>query len=143
MKALEAMVAVGRGYSNLEYDLEAGQRGSRYVHASELLCRLTGAEAALVVNNNAGAVLLALSALAQGREVVISRGQLVEIGGAFRIPDVLRRSGGTLVEVGCTNKTHLRDYEAAITSRTGSSSPVTLQAVRPMSSRASIPKIMA
>jgi L-seryl-tRNA(Ser) seleniumtransferase len=112
--ALQAMVAVGRAYSNLEYDLEAGQRGSRYVHASDLLCRLTGAEAALVVNNNAGAVLLALSALAREREVVISRGQLIEIGGGFRIPDVMRQSGARLVEVGTTNRTHLRDYEQAI-----------------------------
>jgi L-seryl-tRNA(Ser) seleniumtransferase len=113
-EALEAMVAVGRGYSNLEYDLEAGRRGSRYVHAEALLCRLTGAEAALVVNNNAGAVLLALSALARDREVVISRGQLVEIGGGFRIPDVMRQSGARLVEVGATNRTHLHDYEQAI-----------------------------
>jgi L-seryl-tRNA(Ser) seleniumtransferase len=113
-EALEAMVAVGRGYSNLEYDLDAGHRGSRYVHAEELLCRLTRAEAALVVNNNAGAVLLVLSALAQDQEVVISRGQLVEIGGGFRIPDVMRQSGAHLVEVGTTNRTHLRDYEQAI-----------------------------
>jgi len=113
-EALEAMVAVGRGYSNLEYDLQAGQRGSRYVHAEALLCRLTWAEAALVVNNNAGAVLLTLSALAQDREVVISRGQLVEIGGGFRIPDVMRQSGARLVEVGTTNRTHLHDYEQAI-----------------------------
>jgi L-seryl-tRNA(Ser) seleniumtransferase len=113
-EALEAMVAVGRGYSNLEYDLQAGQRGSRYVHAEALLCRLTWAEAALVVNNNAGAVLLTLSALARDREVVISRGQLVEIGGGFRIPDVMRQSGARLVEVGTTNRTHLHDYEQAI-----------------------------
>jgi L-seryl-tRNA(Ser) seleniumtransferase len=112
--ALEAMVAVGRGYSNLEYDLQAGMRGSRYVHAEDLLCRLTGAEGALVVNNNAGAVLLALSTLAREREVVISRGQLVEIGGGFRIPDVMRQSGAVLVEVGTTNRTHLRDYAEAI-----------------------------
>jgi L-seryl-tRNA(Ser) seleniumtransferase len=112
--ALTAMVAVGEGYSNLEYDLEAGSRGSRYVHAQDLLCRLTGAEAALVVNNNAAAVLLALSALALNGEVVISRGQLVEIGGGFRIPDVMRQSGARLVEVGTTNRTHLFDYEQAI-----------------------------
>jgi L-seryl-tRNA(Ser) seleniumtransferase len=112
--ALEAMAAVGSGYSNLEYDLDKGQRGSRYVHAESLLRRLTGAEAALVVNNNAGAVLLALSALAHDREVVISRGQLVEIGGGFRIPDVMRQSGARLVEVGTTNRTHLEDYKAAI-----------------------------
>jgi L-seryl-tRNA(Ser) seleniumtransferase len=117
--ALEAMVAVGKGYSNLEYELEAGKRGSRYVHAEELLCRLTGAEAALVVNNNAGAVLLALSTLAHGREVVISRSQLVEIGGGFRIPDVMRQSGARLVEVGTTNRTHLYDYEQAIGPDTG------------------------
>ena len=112
--ALEAMMAVGQGYSNLEYDLHAGKRGSRYVHAEDLLCRLTGAQGALVVNNNAAAVLLTLSALAQGREVVISRGQLVEIGGGFRIPDVMRQSGARLVEVGATNRTHLQDYEQAI-----------------------------
>jgi len=113
-----AMDAVALGYSNLEYDLEAGQRGSRYVHAEALLCRLTGAEAALVVNNNASAVLLILMALARGREVILSRGQLVEIGGGFRIPDVMRQSGAALVEVGTTNRTYLRDYEAAITEET-------------------------
>jgi L-seryl-tRNA(Ser) seleniumtransferase len=117
-EARAAMDAVALGYSNLEYDLEAGQRGSRYVHAEEILCRLTGAEAALVVNNNAAAVLLILMALAQGQEVIISRGQLVEIGGGFRIPDVMRQSGATLVEVGTTNRTYTRDYEAAITENT-------------------------
>jgi len=117
--ALEAMQRVGVGYSNLEYDLDAGRRGSRYVHAEVLLCRLTGAEAALVVNNNASAVLLSLIALVQGREVVISRGQLVEIGGGFRIPDVMRQSGARLVEVGTTNRTHLRDYARAIGPDTG------------------------
>ena len=116
--ARRAMDAVAAGYSNLEYDLDAGERGSRYVHAEALLCKLTGAEAALVVNNNAGAVFLALSALARGREVVISRGQLVEIGGGFRIPDVLRQSGARLVEVGTTNRTHLRDFAAALTDET-------------------------
>jgi L-seryl-tRNA(Ser) seleniumtransferase len=112
--ALAAMQAVGQGYSNLEYDLEAGERGSRHKHLSAALTRLTGAEAALVVNNNAAAVLLTLSALAGGREVVISRGQLVEIGGGFRIPDVLRQSGARLVEVGTTNRTYAADYRQAI-----------------------------
>jgi L-seryl-tRNA(Ser) seleniumtransferase len=113
-KVLDAMRAAGEGYSNLEFDLEEGRRGSRYVHAETLLCHLTGAEAALLVNNNAGAVLLTLSALAQGREVIISRGQLVEIGGGFRIPDVMAQSGARLVEVGTTNRTHIGDYAAAI-----------------------------
>ncbi|MFN8634977.1 MAG: L-seryl-tRNA(Sec) selenium transferase [Chloroflexota bacterium] len=108
--ALAAMTEVGGSYSNLEYDLEAGGRGSRHEHVTGLLRRLTGAEDALVVNNNAAAVLLALTGLAQGREVVISRGELVEIGGGFRIPDVLRESGARLVEVGTTNRTYARDY---------------------------------
>jgi L-seryl-tRNA(Ser) seleniumtransferase len=112
--ARAAMLAVASGYSNLEYDLAAGERGSRYLHAEKLLCQLTGAEAALAVNNNAGAVFLALTALAHGRPVVISRGQLVEIGGGFRIPDVMRQSGARLVEVGTTNRTHLRDFVAAL-----------------------------
>ena len=101
-------------YSNLEYDLDSGERGSRYVHAEELLCRLTGAEAAHVVNNDAAAVLLILSAMARDREVIVSRGHLVEIGGGFRIPDVMTQSGAHLVEVGTTNRTYLRDYEGAI-----------------------------
>jgi L-seryl-tRNA(Ser) seleniumtransferase len=117
-EARAAMDAVALGYSNLEYDLEAGKRGSRYVHAEEILCRLTGAEAALVVNNNAAAVLLVLMGLARGQEVILSRGQLVEIGGGFRIPDVMRQSGATLVEVGTTNRTYVRDYEAAISEAT-------------------------
>jgi L-seryl-tRNA(Ser) seleniumtransferase len=112
--ARSAMDAVALAYSNLEYDLEAGQRGSRYVHAEALLCRLTGAEAALVVNNNAAALLLILMCFAQNREVIISRSQLVEIGGGFRIPDVMRQSGARLVEVGTTNRTYIRDYDAAI-----------------------------
>jgi L-seryl-tRNA(Ser) seleniumtransferase len=113
-EALAAMAAVGRGYSNLEFDLEEGERGSRFVHLETALCRLTGGEAAIAVNNNASALLLALSALAQGREVIISRGELVEIGGGFRIPDVMRQSGARLVEVGTTNRTYLDDYEEAI-----------------------------
>jgi L-seryl-tRNA(Ser) seleniumtransferase len=117
-EARAAMDAVALGYSNLEYDLRAGQRGSRYVHAEELLCRLTGAEAALVVNNNAAALLLILMAFARDREVIISRGQLVEIGGGFRIPDVMRQSGATLVEVGTTNRTYVLDYEQAISEAT-------------------------
>jgi len=116
--ALAAMAAVGRGYSNLEFDLEQGERGSRFVHLETLLCRLTGAEAAIAVNNNASALLLALSALTQGREVIISRGQLVEIGGGFRIPDVMRQSGARLVEAGTTNRTYLHDYEEAIGEQT-------------------------
>jgi L-seryl-tRNA(Ser) seleniumtransferase len=113
-EALAAITAVSRGYSNLEFGLEAGERGSRYDHLEALLCRVTGAEAAMAVNNNAAALLLTLSALAKGREVVISRGQLVEIGGGFRIPDVMSQSGASLVEVGTTNRTYIRDYENAI-----------------------------
>ncbi len=117
MAAQQAMQETS-AYSNLEYDLSAGQRGSRYVHAEDLLCQLTGAEAGLVVNNDAGAVLLILTALARSREVVISRGQLVEIGGGFRIPEVMAQSGARLVEVGTTNRTYVRDYEAAINTET-------------------------
>jgi L-seryl-tRNA(Ser) seleniumtransferase len=112
--ALDRLQLIGSGYSNLEYDLAEGKRGSRYIHAEAILCEITGAEGALVVNNNAGAVVLALNTLAQGREVVVSRGQLVEIGGSFRIPEIMARSGGLLREVGCTNRTHLNDYEKAI-----------------------------
>ncbi len=112
--ASEAMTSAALGYSNLEFDLSTGKRGSRTFHAESILQRLTGAEAALVVNNNAGAVLLVLSALAKGKRVVISRSQLVEIGGSFRVPDVMKQSGAKLAEVGATNKVHLRDYEEAI-----------------------------
>jgi len=113
-RALEKFRSIAGGYSNLEYDLENGKRGSRYVHVEEILKELTSAEAAMVVNNNAAAVLIALETLAKDREVVVSRGQLVEIGGSFRIPDVMRKSGAKMVEVGTTNKTHLKDYEEVI-----------------------------
>jgi L-seryl-tRNA(Ser) seleniumtransferase len=112
--AIERAVEVARGYSNLEYDVELGARGSRQDHVSGILRRLTGAEAALVVNNNAAAMLLALAALADGREVLVSRGELIEIGDGFRIPDVLARSGARLVEVGTTNRTRAADYENAV-----------------------------
>ena len=111
--AIDRATEVGLGYSNLEYDLRSGRRGSRQDHASEILRRLTGAGAALVVNNNAAAVLLALAALAERREVLVSRGELIEIGDGFRIPDVLARSGARLVEVGTTNRTRAADYERA------------------------------
>ena len=117
-EAIRATELTSRGYSNLEFDLGSGKRGSRQAHVEHLLCHLTGAEAALVVNNNASGVLLALSALARRKEVIISRGQAVEIGGGFRIPEVMRESGAKLVEVGTTNCTYLADYERAITSRT-------------------------
>ena len=116
--ACAAITAVANGYSNLEYDLDAGERGSRHDHARRLLCELTGAEDALVVNNNAAAIYLILATLCLGREVVISRSQLVEIGGGFRIPDVLRQSGARLLEVGATNRTHLRDFIDAVTPQT-------------------------
>jgi L-seryl-tRNA(Ser) seleniumtransferase len=113
-EALARVAEIGRGYSNLEYDLQGGSRGSRQAHVAGILRRLTGSEAALVVNNNAAAVMLALAALAEGREVLVSRGELIEIGDGFRIPDVLVRSGARLVEVGTTNRTRATDYEAAI-----------------------------
>ncbi len=113
-EARAAMQEAALSYTNLEYDLDAGERGSRYVHAEELLKRLTGAEAALVVNNNAAAVMFILRAFAEGKEVVISRGQLVEIGGGFRVPDVLRQSGAHMIEVGTTNRTRIEDYANGI-----------------------------
>jgi L-seryl-tRNA(Ser) seleniumtransferase len=112
--ALKHLIEVSKTYSNLEYDIELGERGNRHSHVEETLCRLSGAESALVVNNNAGAVLLSLNTIAEGREVIVSRGELVEIGGSFRIPDVMKRSGAFLREVGTTNRTHLSDYQKAI-----------------------------
>ncbi len=112
--AIKHLMEVSKTYSNLEYDLDRGERGDRYTHVEEILCRLSGAESALVVNNNAAAVLLALNTLAEGKEVIVSRGELVEIGGAFRIPDVMKRSGALLREVGTTNRTHFDDYQKAL-----------------------------
>jgi L-seryl-tRNA(Ser) seleniumtransferase len=117
-EATEVISKVAADYSNLEFDLQSGRRGSRHVHVEDILCQLTGAEAALVVNNNASGVLLGLTALAKRKEVIVSRGQAVEIGGSFRIPDVMRQSGAKLVEVGTTNCTYAADYEQAITPRT-------------------------
>ncbi len=116
--AIDHLCTVGRRYSNLEFDLDKGRRGSRYTLVEDVICEISGAESAMVVNNNAGAVLLALETLAAGKKVIVSRGELVEIGGSFRIPDVMTKSGGLLCEVGTTNRTHLRDYESAIDERT-------------------------
>ncbi len=118
-QALRRIAEVSRSYSNLEYDISAGERGKRYIHIESMLRRLTGIEAATAVNNNAAAVLLCLNTLARGKEVIVSRGELVEIGGSFRVPDVMERSGALLREIGTTNKTHLKDYEKAISDRTG------------------------
>ena len=118
-KAIQRVIEISRSYSNLEYDLLAGERGKRHVHIEGILTRLTGVEAATAVNNNAAAVLLCLNTLARGKEVIVSRGELVEIGGSFRVPDVMERSGAILREVGTTNKTHLKDYEKAINENTG------------------------
>ncbi|HEX9653791.1 MAG TPA: L-seryl-tRNA(Sec) selenium transferase [bacterium] len=117
--ARENLQNIAEGYSSLEIDLESGERGDRATRVEELICRLTGADAACVVNNNAAAVLLTLNTLAFEKEVIISRGQLIEIGGSFRMPDVMQRSGAQMVEVGTTNKTHLQDFEKAITPATG------------------------
>lgn len=116
--ALQAIRDIAQGYSNLEYDLDEGKRGKRFTHVEELICKLTGGEAATVVNNNAGAVMLTLAALAGGRSALVSRGELIEIGGSFRIPDIMAASGVGLVEVGTTNKTHLKDYADAIDDKT-------------------------
>ncbi len=118
-EAVEAVIAIAGRYSNLELDLATGERGSRYSHVEELLRRLTGAEAALVVNNNAAAILLVLDTLCKGREVPVSRGQLVEVGGSFRIPEVMEKSGAILREVGTTNRTWIKDYENALNEQTG------------------------
>ncbi len=118
-RAVNAIMRVAMGYSNLEYDIEKGARGSRYDHCRSVLRRLTGAEDALVVNNNAGAVFLTLNTLAEGKEVIISRGELIEIGGSFRIPDVMKKSGAVLREVGTTNRTYIEDFERAIGDNTG------------------------
>ena len=119
LEAIRAIEEVARGYSNLESDLENGARGSRYVHCAELLRELTGADDALVVNNGAAGLVLALDTIASGREAIISRGELVEIGGSFRVPDIMAKSGATLVEIGTTNRTHLDDYGRAIGDDTG------------------------
>ena len=116
--ALDRIIAIARGYSSLEYDVSGGQRGRRDAHTEPVLCRLTGAEAALVVNNNAAGTMLVLASIAAGREVIVSRGELVEIGGGFRVPDVMAQSGALLREVGTTNKTRAADYAAAIGDRT-------------------------
>ena len=116
--AIQEFESLSGGYSNLEYDLDQGKRGSRYVHVEGILKEITSAEAAMVVNNNAAAVLISLDTLARGREVIVSRGELVEIGGSFRIPDVMRKSGAKMIEVGTTNKTHLQDYEEVINPET-------------------------
>lgn len=118
-EAIDHMIIAASHYSNLEFDLQKGERGSRYVAVEGILCDLCGAEAAMVVNNNAGAVLLCLDTIAGGKQVIVSRGELVEIGGSFRIPDVMAKSGAILREVGTTNRTHLRDYETAIGTDTG------------------------
>ncbi len=116
---VEKVSAVAAGYNTLEYDIASGGRGSRYSHVESLICQITGAEAALVVNNNAAAMMLILSALAKGREVVVSRGELVEIGGSFRVPEIMEQSGASLREIGTTNKTHFADYQGAINAATG------------------------
>lgn len=118
-KAMENVLAVAGNYNNLEYDIDSGKRGSRYSHIEDIIKKVTGAEAAMVVNNNAAAIMLTLDTLSKGKEAIVSRGQLVEIGGSFRVPDVMKFSGAKLVEVGTTNRTHLYDYENNITENTG------------------------
>ncbi|MEG1255134.1 L-seryl-tRNA(Sec) selenium transferase [Clostridium sp.] len=118
-KVMESVLTVAGNYNNLEYDIESGKRGSRYSHIEDIIKRITGAEAAMVVNNNAAAIMLVLDTLAKGKEAIVSRGELVEIGGSFRIPEVMKFSGAKLVEIGTTNRTHLYDYENNITEDTG------------------------
>lgn len=118
-EAIENVISVAEGYNNLEYDIEKGKRGSRYSHIEELLAKITGTEAAMVVNNNAAAVMLVLNTLCKDKEAIVSRGQLVEIGGSFRVPDVMKFSNASLIEVGTTNRTHLYDYENNINENTG------------------------
>jgi L-seryl-tRNA(Ser) seleniumtransferase len=155
--AIDAMTRIAGGYSNLEYDVDAGARGSRYAHCASLLRELTGAEDALVVNNCAAALVLALNTLANGRGAIISRGELVEIGGSFRIPDIMERSGARLIEVGTTNRTHLEDYERALTDATtaaavmkvhrsnftieGFVAEASVAALRPVAEKAGVPII--
>ncbi len=117
-KVMENVKEIAINYSNLEYDLNTGSRGSRYSHLEEIICEITGGESAMVVNNNAAAVMLVLSTMAKGKEVIVSRGELIEIGGSFRIPEVMEESGAFLVEIGTTNKTHLKDFEKAINEET-------------------------
>ena len=153
--AVEALLRAAEGFSNLEYDLERGARGSRYVHCVALLREITGADDALVVNNGAAALLLALHAVAEGREAIVSRGELIEIGGSFRIPDIMSRSGAVLVEVGTTNRTHLDDYRRAASERTaafvkvhrsnfaleGYTAEVTVAALAPLAAELGVPII--
>jgi|tagenome__1003787_1003787.scaffolds.fasta_scaffold20980078_2 L-seryl-tRNA(Ser) seleniumtransferase len=155
--AIEAMTRIAGGYSNLEYDIDAGKRGSRYAHCASLLRELTGAEDALVVNNCAAALVLALNTVANGRGAIISRGELVEIGGSFRIPDIMERSGARLIEVGTTNRTHLEDYERALADATtagavmkvhrsnftieGFVAEASVAALRPIAEKAGVPII--
>jgi L-seryl-tRNA(Ser) seleniumtransferase len=118
-EALKQVHTISRSYSNLEYDIPKGARGSRYAPVEDILCEISGAEAAFVVNNNAAAVFLVLNTLSLGKEAIVSRGELIEIGGSFRIPDIMKRSGTVMVEVGTTNKTHLKDFEKVIGDTTG------------------------
>jgi L-seryl-tRNA(Ser) seleniumtransferase len=155
-EALEAIASTAAGASNLEYDLASGERGSRYVHCADLLRELTGAEDALVVNNGAAALVLALNTLAEGRESIVSRGELIEIGGSFRVPEIMAKSGTTLREVGTTNRTHADDYRRAIGAQTGAIVKVhrsnfevrgfvaeaTLRELSPMARKANVPLIM-